>query len=256
MASEFSQHIARMRNLSAEDYLRNHSSISIPNIPDDVMQQVRHFLEKGMMQGDSPHAVGLELVGRIDPTTNQRVGGVLSLPEDKIAEIAKARRYLENLDESYLSLELRDKRFDRTVKKALNLKQPLLPDKLSQIISIYENRVLLDYGQGIAQTAMMRSLNHSEYVSNLKLVLEGLIKPDAITKEWDDCGDNRVRPTHAAMGSIYGKGKGIPLEETFVSPSGAQLLYPGDTSLGAPFEEIERCRCRAHYRVDWRSMDD
>lgn len=251
MKFEFQKNILQMRNLAAEDYLRKHSGISIPNIADDTMKKVRQILEKGMMQGANPHAVGLELVGRIDPITNLRVGGIIGLPKVKIAEVAKAKKYLEDLDEAYLSLELRDKRYDRSVKKSLNLRKPLLQDQINRIILIYENRALLNYGQGIAQTAMMRSINHMEYVSNAKLILEGLIKQECVTKEWDDCGDGKVRPTHALMGIKYGKGKGLPLEEPFISPSGARLMYPCDTSLGAPFEEIERCRCRVHYRVNW-----
>lgn len=247
----FSDAILQMHNLAAEDYLSNYSSISIPNIADDIMEKIRQILKEGMMRGDSPQAVGLELVGRIDPITNQRIGGILGLPEKQITAVAEAKKYLDNLYEAYLSLELRDKRFDKGFKKALRLKQPLTPDHIHKIISVYENRVLLDYGQGIAHTAMMRSLNHAEYISGLQIVEEGNVPREAVTKYWDDCGDDKVRSTHAAMGIKYSKGKGIPLEEPFISPSGAHLLYPGDTSLGAPFEEIERCRCGLGIDVDF-----
>jgi len=86
--------------------------------------------------------------------------------------------------------------------------------------------------------------------------IEYLISPNAITKEWDDCGDNRVRRSHASMAQKYGKGRGLPLDEPFILPSGAKMLYPGDQSLGAPAKEIIQCRCRAYYRVDWLSLAD
>jgi len=97
----------------------------------------------------------------------------------------------------------------------------------------------------------LKSVNYAEYIGNKQLVDEGLIPSNAITKEWDDCGDKTVRHSHAVMAQKYGKGNGIPIDEPFILPSGAKILYPGDQSLGAPAKEIIQCRCRAHYRVNW-----
>lgn len=256
MSSAISSTILQMRNLRAEEYLSNYSGLAIPNISDDALVKVREVLREGMMYGINPDKVALELVGRVDPTTNQRIGGILGLPEKEIAAVAEAKKYLENLDEAYLSLELRDKRFDKGFKKALSLKAHLPPDKIEKIISIYENRVLLDYGQGIARTAMIRSLNHAEFKAALVVIEEGNITYEAIRKYWDDCGDNKVRPTHAAMGIKYNKDNAIAIDEPFISPSGAQFLYPSDTSLGAPFEEVERCRCGLGITINFRLMDE
>jgi len=243
--------ILHMRNLAAEDYLRKSAGASIPDIDRDTLEKVRQILEKGMMQGNNPNSVALELIGRIDPATNQRTGGVLNLPKEKILEVEKARKYIEILDDTYLSLELRDKRFDRRFKKALSLKTPLVQEAINQMISAYENRVFLDYGQGITQTEMMRSLNHAKFMANKKMIDEGLIHHSLVRKEWDDVGDKRVRHTHRQLAEKYSKGKGIPLDQPFVSPSGARFLYPGDTSLGAPYNEVEKCRCLIAIRADF-----
>jgi hypothetical protein len=58
------------------------------------------------------------------------------------------------------------------------------------------------------------------------------------------------------LASKYGKGKGLPLEEPFESPTGAKLLFPGDSSLGAGAAEIVHCRCRVSYNVNFRDRGE
>ena len=61
-------------------------------------------------------------------------------------------------------------------------------------------------------------------------------------KQWIYTRDARTRDDHRYRGVV-------PLDEPFELPeSGARLMYPGDTSLGAPLETIINCRCtlRAH----------
>ncbi len=70
-------------------------------------------------------------------------------------------------------------------------------------------------------------------------------------KFWDSAGDKRTRHTHLELESRYKRIGGIPLDEPFVSSSGARMLYPGDTSLGAGADEIVNCRCRQQIDVDW-----
>lgn len=63
-------------------------------------------------------------------------------------------------------------------------------------------------------------------------------------KEWVSRRDDRVRPTHQ-HGSLDGQKK--PLNEPFISSSGARMMHPKDRSLGAGNSEIMGCRCRALY---------
>lgn len=245
--------ILQMRNRVIETDLRQSSGVSLSNISNEVLEKVRQILARGMMLGQNPCDIALDLVGRIDTNTKMRVGGVITLSNSELADIDKVTNWLNQLDENYLSLELRDKRFDRTVKKAISARKFLQKEQVSRIVQTYADRVLLNRGELIAQTEIMTSINRSEYVAHLKMVEEGSITKEAITKEWDDCGDRRVRASHAEMAVKYGKGKGIPLDEPFILPSGSKLLHPGDLSLGAPFEEIVGCRCRVSYQVDWLS---
>ncbi len=55
-------------------------------------------------------------------------------------------------------------------------------------------------------------------------------------KQWVSMDDNRVRETHQVL-----DGQTVEVDEPFVSPSGAQLMFPGDPA--APPDETINCRC-------------
>jgi hypothetical protein len=66
-----------------------------------------------------------------------------------------------------------------------------------------------------------------------------------LKKSWIDLRDNKVRATHREAGRRYGA-QAIPVNEAFIVGS-SRMMYPGDTSLGAPVREIAHCRCSAQY---------
>jgi uncharacterized protein with gpF-like domain len=74
----------------------------------------------------------------------------------------------------------------------------------------------------------------------------GEVSREQITKVWNATGDNRTRDSHADM-----DGQEVPLDQPFVTPSGAQLMYPTDSSLGALAEETIQCRCYLEHRIDF-----
>lgn len=66
---------------------------------------------------------------------------------------------------------------------------------------------------------------------------EGMAKTGVEQKGWLSSRDNKVRDTHLAIEAAGPVG----IHDTFVSPSGAALQYPGDPQ-GGP-DEIINCRC-------------
>lgn len=67
-------------------------------------------------------------------------------------------------------------------------------------------------------------------------------KPDStLRKSWMTMRDKRVRRTHKEA-----EGQSRPVNEAFIV-GGSRMMYPGDTSLGAPIREIANCRCSAMY---------
>jgi uncharacterized protein with gpF-like domain len=71
-----------------------------------------------------------------------------------------------------------------------------------------------------------------------------------VVRVWDATGDSRTRETHAAM-----DGQEVGPNEPFASGSGAQLMHPGDGSLGAGASEIINCRCVVTHKIDFIAVE-
>lgn len=240
-----------MRNPETEQVIRTKSSEFITRISDEVRQNVRTMLQEGIVRGDNPRRVALDIVGRINPSTKNREGGVIGLASNQVGWVNNARNYLERRDPRYFQLNLRDKRFDSVVRKAFEAGEDLNQDTVSKLITAFKSNALRWRGENIARTEAIQAINRGEFEAHEQAIRQGVLSRRQLTKEWDDVGDGRVRTTHRVLGEKYGKGHGIPFDEPFESPSGARMRYPGDQSLGAPANEVVHCRCKQRIRVNW-----
>jgi len=243
--------IFNVRNARVEEDLRNFSSQFIVRITEEVRENIRRSLEQGLIRGDNPRATALNIVGRFNPVTKKREGGVLGIDVRQRQWAESARQYLETRNPRYLSMGLRDKRFDAIVEKAIESGKPIPAETIDKLVTSYKNKALKYRAESIARTETIQAINRGEQAAHVQGIEEGVLRSNAVTKEWDDSGDGRVRTTHNVLGEKYGRGKGIDFEDAFISPSGARLMVPGDSSLGAPVDEIAQCRCRVVYKVDW-----
>lgn len=239
-----------IRNSRAEGWLRDHSSQLVTRLTDEARENVRVVMERGMLDGRNPRSVALDIVGRIDPTTQHRVGGIVGLTRGQELWVANTRRDLNNLDANYFTRELRDKRFDRVVQRAIDDGRKLPADTIEKIVTAYKNNALRYRGENIARTEAIQSLNRSEWEAHMQAVDIGALNRRDVRRHWDSAGDKRVRWTHRQMDAKY-QDNGVELDEPFISPSGARMMFPGDTSLGAPVDEVAMCRCRVRLKVDF-----
>jgi hypothetical protein len=239
-----------VRNSRSEAWLRDHSSTLITRLTDEARTTVRNVLTEGMNAGNNPRAVALDIVGRIDPATGRRTGGIIGLTVQQERWSMNTRLDLQNLDERYFTRQLRDKRFDGIVQKAINDGKPLDNATIEKLVGRYRDNALKYRGETIARTEAIQSLNQSEYDAHRQAMDMGAMKESAVRRHWDSAGDSRVRWSHKSMDRKYHK-EGVGMEEAFVSPSGAKMMFPGDTSLGAPGDEVIMCRCRVRLKVDW-----
>lgn len=244
--------IFNMRNTRVEQDLRDFSSEFISRITSDVRENVRLKLQDGMIRGDNPRSTALDIVGRINPVSGKREGGVIGLAENQAKWSLSARRYLEQGDPRYFTLGLRDKRFDKTVQKAFESGKPLNQETISKLVTAYNNKALKYRAENIARTETMQAINRGERASIQQAIDEGHLVPAQVTKWWDDAGDGRVRHSHRQLATRYSKDKAIPFDQPFVTVTGDRLMQPGDTSMGADVAEIASCRCIARYEVNWR----
>lgn len=240
------------RNPRAENWLRDHSSTLVTRILDDQRAAVRQALTAGMERGDNPRRTALDIVGRVNKATGKREGGVLGLTAAQEGYARNAAAELASGDpealKAYLGRARRDKRFDRSVLKAIREEKPLPADIQAKALARYKDRLLALRGEMIGRTESLTALRAAKHESYLQAVESGAVRESAIRRTWQSAGDLRVRHTHQGL-----HGDTTGLREPFVSPSGARLLYPGDTSLGAPASETIGCRCDLNYRIDFLS---
>ncbi len=237
-----------VRNLAAESWLRDHSSMLVTRIIDDQREAIRMALSESLMQGRNPRAAALDVVGRISRSSNRREGGIIGLTSAQERYVATARADLLSGEADrlrhYLTLGRRDKRFDRTVMKALRDGTALDAETVARITGRYSDRLLELRGEMLARTETMTALSKARDDAIRQQIDAGKVEAQDITKIWRSASDGRVRHTHKAL-----HGQSVPMEGTFQSPSGAMLKHPGDPS--APASETIGCRCFMEYRVDY-----
>lgn len=230
-------------NQRAASYIRQFSGNLITGLVEGERQQARDFLADGMARGAHPRAVALDLVGRISRATGNREGGLIGLSAPQRAYVQAARIELASADPKllthYLTRTRRDRRYDRTVLKAIREGKAIDRDTASLMVTRYSARLVQLRGEVIARTEGLPAIRAAKHEAYQQLVDHGRVAEADIERGWHTTQDGRQRDTHDAMGGQTVRG----LSQPFQSPSGALLMFPGDSSLGAGTEEIVACRC-------------
>jgi len=135
--------------------------------------------------------------------------------------------------------ETNQKQMSESVKEAALETQEdgVLPDHRTTAITaaVFFRR---KYSPRVGTIALTETQNAAE---NTKFQ-ENIVVTDSNSKSWATVGDKRVRLTH-----VRANGQRVNINEPFLV-GGALLMYPGDTSMGAPIKEVAGCRCSALYR--------
>lgn len=236
-----------VRNSRAERWLREESSQLVTKITEDTRINVQTLMTTGVADGRNPRNVALDVVGRVDPVTKRRVGGVIGLTTQQQGAVSRARLELHELDDRYFNRVRRDKRFDGLVRNAIRDGKALDAEQISKITARYSDSLLQLRGENVARTEALAALNAAQMEAAEQAIDTGAVKESAAQKEWDSAGaDGRTRDTHLAM-----DGQRVGIREPFVTPGGYRLMQPGDSSMGAPGEEVINCRCRVKLRINF-----
>lgn len=225
-----------VRNPRAETWLRDHSSKAIVQITEDQKAMARKVLTEGLAEGKNPKTIALDLAGRINRATGRREGGFIGLTATQQEWARNYARELATGDPAALLRKMRDKRFDRTIQKAIREGRGLTAKEATPIFRAYLNRMLLWRAETIARTETMTALHQGSMESVQQAIDAGQIPEGQVKKRWIGTLDRRIRDTHHSL-----HWQTVDFRADFVSPSGARLRYPGDPL--APPSEIVNCRC-------------
>lgn len=190
------------------------------------------------------------IVGTTNRATGQREGGIIGLTTQQTEWVLRAQSELTSGDPSqlahYLTRKRRDRTFDRIVARAIRDGRPVSAADARKMTERYSQRLLPYRGEVISRTETLRSLHAAQQEGLRQMVESGKLAESQIKRTWDATGDKFTRDTHRHM-----EGQTVGLNEPFRTNTGALLMYPGDSSLGAPGAETIQCRCRVTIQIDY-----
>jgi hypothetical protein len=161
----------------------------------------------------------------------------IGLTEGQYRAVQNYQRALEDTSRSALERSLRDKRFDGTLTRVIEESDVLSAKQIESMVGRYTQNMRNYRAMVIARTETMRALNQAKQESWAQIASQLGIDPDKVERTWIATMDDRTRDTHAEMDHQTVEGLDTPFE----SPSGEELMYPGDPSASAA--ETINCRC-------------
>ena len=168
----------------------------------------------------------------------------IGITERQQAAVINYRRLLSGTAEEQreaLTRELRDRRFDRTVRRSIRTDKPLTPAQIERMVTRYAERYVKYRSEVIARTEALRSVHEGVEEAYEQAIEAGVLDADDLVRTWDSSRDTRVRRTHRLL-----HGQKRAWKETWATENGV-LRYPGDPA--APAEETIQCRCLLTTRI-------
>lgn len=164
----------------------------------------------------------------------------IGLTRYQVEIVENYRALLESGSAEALARELRDRRYDRTVERAISEGEPLDADQIDRMVARYQESLLRMRADTIAQTEGKSVVSLARQEAARQVAAQAGFAVDEIRRTWRSTKDKRTRDSHWDM-----DGQTVGLDEPFVTPDGDELMYPGDPS--APAKERINCRCEVTY---------
>ncbi|MGN0933240.1 phage minor head protein [Falsigemmobacter intermedius] len=241
------------RHVRAERWLRDRSSELIVDVIEDQKQMARDVIRGAMEQGQNPRTTALDLVGRMNNATGKREGGFIGLHSVSAGAVKNAEKELRALDAGYFQRERRDKRFDGTVRKAIDSGKPLAEADVQRIVQRYRDRLKKLRGDTIARTESLNALRAGQFEGFQQLVDSGRVRSDQIRITWSATMDSRTRHDHRHL-----NGETVRMGQYFEPVAGVRMQYPGDlthsTDPKALAGQTINCRCWPDIRIRYDEL--
>jgi hypothetical protein len=213
-------------------FMRGYKADKIQQITREAQVTVQQIVRRETVKGTNPIKTARMIRNNIGLTASQEQA------------VRNYRSYLDDLQGEALRRDLRDKRFDPTVRRAIKEGKPLTEAQKDVMEERYRQRYLKRRSQNIARTEAIRlnSAGQDQYWK--QAAKEGAVDADKIKRKWIVTRDSRLRDAHAAIPNMNPDGVG--LNEPFRSPLGP-IHYPGDPTASAA--NTIQCRCNVITRI-------
>lgn len=187
-------------------------------------QATREALLEGIRTGENPRAQARAFRRSIGLTLRQ------------MQSVNNFKRLLREDPREAMTRALRDRRFDRSILRAIDTEQPLSEAQVDRMVDRYHERFLRHRAETIARTETLWAVHAGTEELFQQAMEQGALTPGDLTRKWITRLDGRERASHHTM-----NGQEQPFGTPFVSGDGNLLRYPGDEN--APASERIQCRC-------------
>lgn len=238
-------HVARERQRVATQFRREHAAVSAAvassAYPEFAVVQAEQLVEQqrhnwGAVLAESYMAVAGDFATRI-------VGGIKTL-DLLVAELGGVEDRWVAIVRAWLNSEAAKKVSGITAQTRKQIRSELAKGvqagesiyQLSKRLDrLYLTAIIPHRSEVIARTEVIAASNLGARAGAIATGLD-------LDHEWIATMDGRVRPAHASAG-----GQTHPMDVAF-TVMGQQLMFPGDTSMGATAANTIQCRCTTAYR--------
>lgn len=165
----------------------------------------------------------------------------IGLTQSQLAAVANYRRLLTTGSSDALDRDLRDRRFDGTVRRSIAMDAPLGARQLDAMVERYRLNALTYRAEVIARTESLRVMGQAQFESMGQTLEQTGIARGLVVKSWQTNIDGRERPTHH-----HANEQRRLLDQPF-EVGGNKMMFPGDPR--APLDERAQCRCVLSYEI-------
>lgn len=215
-------------NARAAAILRETAQTFIREIDNSTRDTIYQTIANGQQTGASPAEMARQIRRNLGLTTRQ------------MQAVENYRRLLETGSREALARELRDKRFDPSIRRG----KPLTQAQIDRMVDRYREKSINNRAITIARTESLAAMNKARLEAFRQAIETAGIDPSRAMKEWRSTRDDRVRDQHITL-----DGQQVPIDQPFIAPNGDLLSTPGDGSLGARASNLVNCRCSAIFSV-------
>ncbi len=256
-----------MTNPRAEARIRTEAATRVTGYVDEQIETARRVIAEGFARGEGPQTIATDIAGRINPLSGRREGGIIGLSGPQVGYVESMRSRLLSGDPDEMAkvlgrfsdgkwvegtgMTLRDRRFDRTIKKAIadivkGKPNPLTRDKIDEMTAKYSDRLLARRAEDISRTETAQGVMMARAEATKQALDKDGLADDDVTKVWRHLGGvHHARDWHLAM-----NGKSVVgLEAVFFLPDGSLMKHAHDPEGGA--KNNVACRCGTDFDIDW-----
>lgn len=257
-----------MTNPRAENRIRTEAASRVTGYVGEQIETARRVIADGFQRGEGPQTIATDIAGRINPISKRREGGIVGLSDPQVAYVDSMReRLLSGDPEEMMKVlgrfdkegkwvegtgqTLRDRRYDRTIKKAIGdiakgKPNPLTRAQIDEMTAKYSDRLLKRRAEDIARTETAQGVEMARAEATKQALGKTGLPDHAVTKGWVHQGGIRhARDWHLAM---HGKTV-VGIDTPFHLPDGSVMQHPHDPAGGA--KNNVSCMCRGEDEIDW-----